>query len=136
MKLYIKYACCAILIILSFGFQKTNQSKYKLIIFEGSDWCTNCRRLEKNILNDTLFLKQLEKMSVNIERIDFPQRKKIAKSTQEYNNSIADKYAFNGDFPTIILTENETISFQKISYTNQTPEEILSQIKSKIEVLK
>ena len=136
MKLFIKYAYCAILTILSFGFQATDQSKYKLIVFEGSDWCPNCRRLEKNILSDTSFLKQLEKMSVNIERIDFPQRKKLTKSIQEYNNSVADKYAFDGSFPTIILALNETMSFQKINYSNQTTGEILSQIKSNIDILK
>jgi thiol-disulfide isomerase/thioredoxin len=136
MKLFIKYFIAIMFLVVCFGFKESNQSKYKLIVFEGSDWCANCRRLEKNVLSDTLFLKQLEKMSVIIERIDFPQRKKLDKTIQEYNNTIADRYAFDGGFPTIIFTGNEITGFQKISYTNQSAEEILTQIKSKIEVLK
>jgi hypothetical protein len=119
-----------------FGFQHPDQCKYKLIIFEGSDWCPNCRRLEKNVLSDSLFLYKLKTISVKIEMIDFPQRKKLSKETRMYNGSMAEKYSFDGNYPTLVLTRTDTLSFQKITYTNQTVDEMLKLLQLKIDLMK
>jgi hypothetical protein len=136
MKSFVKIFICLGLLNICTGFQITDQFKYKLIIFEGSDWCPNCRRLEKTILSDSLFLNQLKSISVTVERIDFPQRNILSNETRRYNSSVAEKYAFDGNFPTLVLTRTDTLSFQRISYTNQSAEDILKQLKLKIDVLK
>ena len=107
--------------------------QYKLLVFEGSDWCANCHRLEKNILSDSLFINQLGKNSIEVERIDFPQRKKLSKNIQSYNRAIAEKYEFDGVFPTLLLIKKNDDSFQKIAYQNQSVEEFLKLIQSKLE---
>jgi thiol-disulfide isomerase/thioredoxin len=118
------------------GMQVAEPLAYRLLIFEGSDWCANCRRLEKNILSDSLFLKQLAALSVEIEKVDFPQRKKLSPAIRRYNDSLAGKYAFDGSFPTLILTRTDVFRFQKIAYNNQTAEEMVHLLKAKTEALK
>lgn len=136
MKRKIKYLVLFALYLILTGLANPDESKYKLIIFEGSDWCPNCRRFEKNILNDSLFLNELKTISVSIEMIDFPQRKKLSPETRHYNSSTADKYAFDGNFPTIVVTRTDTLKYQKLNYTNQSAGDFLKQLKLKIENLK
>jgi thioredoxin-related protein len=127
----------SLLLITSFLSDAKSQDiqSLKLIIFEGSDWCVNCRRLEKNILNDASFQNFLKKNAIEVEKIDFPQRKKLSKEQEEYNNAIADKYAFAGIYPTIILSKRQILIFEKIDYSNQSVKEMIEQIEQKIKRL-
>jgi thioredoxin-related protein len=132
-----KIIFCLILIISFLSDAKSQDiQSSKLIIFEGSDWCVNCRRLEKNILNDASFQDFLKKNTIEVEKIDFPQRKKLSKEQEKYNNAVADKYAFDGTYPTIILTNTNTLIFEKLNYSNQSVKEIIEQIEQKIKKLK
>ena len=118
-----------------FGF--TNQidksEKYDLIIFEGSDWCVNCIRLERNILRDTAFIQYLNQKNIKLLKIDFPQRKKLSSEQQSYNEQIAGKYNFEGIFPTIIIARSDTLRFEKMSYQHQSVQEIEAVILQKLE---
>jgi len=112
-----------------------NETGYTLIIFEGSDWCANCWRLEKTVLQDTVFLKELKSLDITIEKIDFPQKNKQPEKTKQYNNSIAEKYDFDGSFPTLVLTKKGGGNYQKIRYRHQSGRELLEELKLKIEKL-
>ncbi len=46
-----------------------------LYIFTGSDWCVNCKRMERNILQDTLFIMTMNNHHIRVEFLDFPQKK-------------------------------------------------------------
>ena len=114
---------------------KDHQPKIKLIVFEGSDWCANCRRLESKILHDTLFLNYLEKQNIKVERIDFPQRKKITKDQIVYNEALAKKYNFQGVFPTVIIARMDTLLYETISYENQSPSLFIEKISANLKIL-
>lgn len=118
------------------GFKDAEGYSFRLIIFEGSDWCPNCRRLEKNILNDSVFLIKMKSATIHIERVDFPQRKKLAEADKEYNQKTAEEYAFDGQFPTLIISRTDTLIFRKIPFTNQSAEELATQILRASELLK
>jgi thioredoxin-related protein len=135
MRLLIKIVFFISIVVIGSGFDKEDQSRFRLIVFEGSDWCAHCRRLEKEILNDSLFLSQLQTHSVVIERIDFPQRKKLSDTTRLYNNTIAEKYAFDGNFPTIILSRTDSFRYRKINYSNQSIAKFLAEINAVKSVL-
>jgi hypothetical protein len=90
-----------------------------LYVFEGSDWCTNCRRLEKNILSDTAFLALLDSNRVLIERLDFPQRKKLSRETVSYNQYMSEKLGFNGDFPTLVIYSRKSQKYATLRYSNE-----------------
>ncbi len=109
----------------------TNQAAI-LFIFEGSDWCTNCARLEKKILTDSAFQQQINLLDIKLERIDFPQRKKLPPEVKEHNNRIAEKFEFDGSFPTLIIARLDNNQYRRIYYQNENVEEMLSMIKDNL----
>lgn len=121
-----------ILSALSFGSPTSVDSKYKLIFFEGSDWCVNCIRFEKNVLSDPYVVRYMDKQDITIERIDFPQRKELEPKQQEYNAKVAEKYDFQGIFPTIILVNNSTAEVTQLEYHDQDAIAFVSQLKSNL----
>lgn len=117
-------------------FKDAEGYSFRLIIFEGSDWCPNCRRLEKNILNDSVFLLKMKSAAIQLERVDFPQRKKLSAEVIESNQKKAGEYGFDGQFPTLIISRIDTLIFRKIAFTNQSPEELANQILMTSELLR
>lgn len=101
---------------------------FELIVFEGSDWCSNCRNLNKQVLSDEEFLKYLKKENIKLTKIDFPQRKKLTKEQEKINREYAQKYKFVGVFPTVILSRTDKQSYKNLSFTNQTADQFIQQI--------
>ncbi len=121
---------------LSFVSAEDNNAQYKLIFFEGSDWCMNCIRFEKKVLSETIFEDFMASYAIEVERIDFPQRKQLDENTKQYNVSVAEKYNFQGIFPTLILVHIETDTALELTYRNQDPSTFVSYVKSKLNELK
>ena len=78
------------------------ENKCILMVFSGSDWCANCIRLEKNILQDTIFRNFIQSNLLYLN-IDFPQRKKQSDLLKKQNEELAELYNPNGTFPAILL---------------------------------
>ena len=119
-------------LIMPYSLYAENPLELKLIIFEGSDWCPNCIRLEKTVLKDSAFIDFMHQNNISVERIDFPQHKKLETNRRLYNNQMAEKYVFRGSFPTILLVESRLNKVIEISYKNQNTGEFLRLIQSKI----
>jgi len=103
-------------------------AKDRLLIFTGSDWCPNCRRLEKKILNDSVFVSFIRDR-ITIEFADFPQHKKLEKSVVDRNRILAEKYHFKGIYPTILLLDSAGNLLGEIFYRNQDSAEFIYQLK-------
>lgn len=114
----------------SFSFTEKVDSNYELIVFEGSDWCSNCKKFERNILNDSLVINYLEKEKIEVLKIDFPQRKKLSKEQKNSNKKYAEKYNFKGLFPTIILSRTDTILYTEISSKNMNSLAFIKQLEN------
>lgn len=106
-----------------------------LYVFEGSDWCTHCARLEKNILTNEAFLKEIGLLNIKLERIDFPQRAKLSPEIKKYNDKIAEKFGFDGTFPTLILAGMDSEKARKIIYHNESVAEMLQMIRNNLNLL-
>lgn len=109
-------------------------TSYKMIVFEGSDWCPNCIQFEKNVLQDSSFIQFADEHKISIERIDFPQRKRLEKAVVKYNEKIADQYHFDGTFPTILLVD-ESGKVIRLSYENQNRDQFILLLSSKLSQL-
>lgn len=81
--------------------------KRQLIVFEGSDWCAKCIRLNREVLNDSSFIAFAQKENIDVIHVDFPQRKKLSTEVEKANTALAEKYRFQGSFPTLILTDGD-----------------------------
>jgi hypothetical protein len=92
--------------------------KLRLIVFQGSD---------------SLFIRYITENDITIERIDFPQRIKLDSVTQERNEGMADKFEFQGQFPTVILANSADSALLKMNpKRNQTVKEFITILKEKI----
>jgi thioredoxin-related protein len=116
--------------------QSTQSSEnLKLLIFQGSDWCSKCIKLEKSILSDTMFTNYLSENHIELQLIDFPQRKKQDIETKERNKSIAEKHGFDGLFPTILLVNIDSEKKTKIIFNSQKTSEFIGEIEEKIQAI-
>ena len=86
--------------------QKTHQKI--VLVFQGSDWCAPCIKLERNIWNTETFQK-LAKGHFVMLKADFPRKKKnqLAEEQQEKNAKLAEKYNPNGYFPYVIVLDED-----------------------------
>lgn len=130
MKSNTKFISLLILVFTLLSFiPEPADSQYKLILFEGSDWCVNCIRLERNVLTDDTFQGFMSNTEISLERIDFPQRKEQDAATKAYNSEMAEKYNFQGIFPTIILVNVNTGERANLEYIDQSTADFIHQIK-------
>jgi thioredoxin-related protein len=87
------------------------EHKKIVLVFQGSDWCAPCIKLERTIWESENF-KALAKNSFVMLKADFPRKKKnqLEKVQQEKNNALAEAYNPNGYFPyVVVLDENGKI---------------------------
>jgi len=91
-----------------------------VLVFQGSDWCAPCMKLEQEVWNNELFINY-SKTNCVLVKADFPKRQKnkLNESQQNKNNQLAEKYNSQGYFPLIVLLSPtgqiiETIGYQKI----------------------
>ena len=114
----IRFIIISLGLVLWSSFMKMDTTPpFKLIVFQGSDWCEKCIVFEKNVLKDPLFVEKMEYWHIEMEKIDFPQRKKLSKDTKKYNAYMADKYKFDGSFPTVLLSRTDVLTYKKIPYS-------------------
>ncbi len=95
-----------------------------LMLFQGSDWCSVCMRLDKEIMSQEQFLKKAEQEYVLL-KVDFPRRKANAlpKDQQEQNNHLAETYNQNGYFPLVVITDENGQVIGKTGYKKMTPDD-------------
>lgn len=101
------------------------------MIFSGSDWCANCIKLKKNVLDTSAFESYASENFI-VLILDFPSEKKNAlpKDQIKKNEVLAEKYNPEGSFPRIIVLSSEEIKLGEIkSYTNETPDKFIDTIK-------
>jgi thioredoxin-related protein len=85
------------------------KTEHKLILlnFSGSDWCSPCIRMHKEIFENNAFTQYAGEHLVLVNA-DFPRLKKhqLAPEQLKKNNHLAEVYNKEGDFPlTLLLTE-------------------------------
>jgi hypothetical protein len=95
--------------------------------FTGSDWCTWCIRLRKEVFDTDMFKKAAPKNFILLE-LDYPQdESKVPSSIREQNADLQQKYAIQG-YPTILLVDAEGLPFARTGYQKGGPEEYLKHL--------
>ncbi|MFB6320655.1 thioredoxin fold domain-containing protein [Saccharicrinis sp. FJH54] len=80
-------------------------SELYLIYFSGSDWCKPCIKMKAELL-DTDAFKQYAK-DFNLYQADFPYRTKQEKNLKKFNESLADRYDKDGQFPYLVVVNGK-----------------------------
>ncbi len=102
-----------------------------LLVFQGSDWCIPCIRLEKQVLSSPRFL-QFVQDSLVVLKADFPQRKKTDPVLAGRYEQLAEAFNPEGAFPKILLlnAQQEKKATLPVHNDDLTPEAFIAEIKA------
>lgn len=102
-----------------------------LIVFAGSDWCKPCIMLRKEVWESEAFKKYAKDNLVLLE-LDFPRLKKNQLSAEQtkQNEALAAKYNQSGEFPLVVLTDENGTVIAKTGYKAGGPEKYIEHLKS------
>ncbi len=103
------------------------EGKDLLIDFTGSDWCSWCIKLRKEVFDLEAFTAAAPKTFVLVE-IDFPNNKtKQSKETQAQNVKLQTQFGVQG-FPSIILADAQGRPYAKTGYQPGGAEKYLAHL--------
>lgn len=99
----------------------SQENKEILLVFQGSDWCAPCIKLDRELWSTDEFKKYAADHYVMLQA-DFPRKKKNAlpEAQQKKNNTLAEKYNSNGIFPLVVKLDKTGKVLGKTSYTPGT----------------
>jgi protein disulfide-isomerase len=81
----------------------TQQNKYILLDFTGSDWCPYCIQMDKEVFEKPTFSTFAGEKLVLV-KIDFPRKGGQSAAEKAQNQELAKKYGIEG-FPTYVLLD-------------------------------
>ncbi len=98
------------------------ENKAIVLVFQGSDWCAPCIKLDQEIWSTNEFKKLAENELVML-KADFPRKKKnkLVLEQAQHNNSLAEKYNPNGHFPLVVVLNNSGEVLGTTGYKKTTP---------------
>ncbi len=110
-----------------------SEDKNVLLVFQGSDWCIPCMKLEKNVWKSKAFIDYAEKNLILI-KADFPKRKnnKLSKEQEEKNEILFEKYNTPGSFPFVVIFNKNGEIIATTGYKDISAEEYIMHLKSLI----
>jgi len=113
--------------------QKVASKKNQLIIlvFQGSDWCAPCIKLDREIWNTKEFIDYSKNNFVML-LADFPRKKKnkLIDSQQQKNNQLMEKYNLKGYFPYVVVLDKNLNVLGSTGYKKIRPSEYIKLLTS------
>ena len=109
----------------------TNEKKPIILVFQGSDWCAPCIKLDREVWSTDTFKKYAGKNYVML-LADFPRRKKnlLSEAQTEANAVLAEKYNKQGYFPFVVVLNSEGKVLGESSYKKTTPDKYIEELNS------
>ncbi|MBO0331237.1 thioredoxin family protein [[Muricauda] lutisoli] len=109
--------------------QKNN--KNIVLVFQGSDWCAPCIKLDREIWSSSEF-QDLAKDRFVMLKADFPRRKKnqLPEAQEARNKSLAAKYNPNGYFPYVVVLNSSGKVLGQTGYEKTSPKAYFNKLNS------
>lgn len=107
------------------------QNRPIVLVFQGSDWCAPCIKLDREIWSTDIF-KSYAKDHFVMLQADFPKKKKNSLPTelQNRNNLLAERYNSQGIFPFVVLLDSKGNVLGKTGYLKTTPQDYINHLES------
>lgn len=101
----------------------TKDEKTVILVFQGSDWCAPCIKLDREVWSTNTF-KKYAKDHFIMAQADFPRKKTNALSEAQTtaNAELAEKYNKRGIFPFVVIMNEDGKVLGETSYKKTTPE--------------
>jgi len=109
----------------------TDENKTIILVFQGSDWCAPCIKLDKEIWSSDEFITYSKDHFVML-KADFPRKRQnsLSDEQQEKNNALAEKYNKSGYFPFVVVLNKEGRVLGETGYKKMTPSEYIQHLES------
>ena len=100
-----------------------------LLVFQGSDWCAPCMKLEKEIWSTDAF-KDYAKEHYVMLKADFPRSKKnaLSREQQDKNNKLFEKYNSPGYFPYVVILDSNGVVHGTTGYQKMSPQDYIAHL--------
>lgn len=94
--------------------QASKEDKYLLLYFGGTDWCSWCIKLDKEVFSASEFREWAERNAVLV-LLDFPSNIKLSDSTKKQNNALQAFFGVRG-YPTVFLLDSDMYPLLRTGY--------------------
>ncbi len=107
------------------------ENKPIILVFQGSDWCAPCIKLDKEIWSTPEFIKYANEYFIMI-KADFPRKSKnkLTESQQKQNNRLMEKYNTQGYFPFVAILDKNGKMLGNTGYKKTSPSEYIKTLTS------
>jgi thioredoxin-related protein len=107
------------------------EKKFIIMVFQGSDWCVPCMKLDKEIWTSEEFVNYSDENLIML-KVDFPKKRKnkLSQVQQEHNNVLAEKYNTVGYFPFVVLVDYNGNVIGTTAYKKVSPNKYIEIIES------
>ena len=111
--------------------QASKKGFHIVLVFQGSDWCAPCIKLDKEIWSTEEF-KSYAKDHFVMLKADFPRKKKnqLPDEQRKQNEMLAEKYNKNGYFPFVIVMDKEGKVLGETGYKKMSPADYIKLLSS------
>lgn len=109
----------------------SKENKPIILVFQGSDWCAPCIKLDHEIWSTEIFKNYAAAHFIMLQA-DFPRKKKNALPEEQTkaNAKLFEIYNKNGVFPFVVILNNTGKVLGETSYKKSTPESYIKEINS------
>ena len=107
------------------------EEKTILLVFQGSDWCAPCIKLDREIWSTDEF-KAFAADHYVLLKADFPRKKKnqLSPEQQSANAQLAEKYNQKGIFPLVVVLDHLGKVIGQTSYKKIPPADYIRHLQS------
>ncbi len=107
------------------------QKRPIVLVFQGSDWCAPCIRLDREIWSSDAFREYAAGHFVML-KADFPRRKQNVLPAEQAaaNAKLAERYNKNGIFPLVLVLNAEGTVLGHAGYERLSPEAYIEKLES------
>ena len=107
------------------------QNRPIILVFQGSDWCAPCIKLDREIWSSDEFKAYARDHFVMV-KADFPKKSKnaLSKEQEEHNQQLAEKYNTKGYFPYVVVLDGKGEVMGSTGYKKVSPSEYIKILES------
>ncbi len=111
------------------------ESKPIILVFQGSDWCAPCIKLDREVWSTAYFKTYAAKHYVML-KADFPRKKgnALPEEQSKANAILAETYNKQGYFPFVVVLNSDGKVLGESSYKKITPEDYIKQLDAFLQI--
>jgi thioredoxin-related protein len=108
-----------------------NENKPIVLVFQGSDWCAPCIKLDREVWSTDTF-KDYAKKNYIMLQADFPRKKNnaLSETQTKANAKLAETYNKSGFFPFVVVLDGKGKVLGETGYKKTTPKAYIEEINS------